>query len=139
MVDDGHTADDGSVALPPGHLLVMAGGRDGADQPVRLPKITRWIDLPGEYDGLKIRCWVNSPNRLIAELQSGEEDRIKAALCRLIIEHNGWADDDGAPLPPPTEHGFWSEIPTELAALIIQTFVEAVVARPQSLLAKPAK
>lgn len=104
--------------------------------PVRLPKITAWLDLPGEYDGLRVRVWVNCPNRLLGELTSGDNDRVRAALCRMILEHNAWADDDGEPLPSPTGAAFWDAIPTELAALMIATYVREVADRPQSLIAK---
>jgi len=116
---------------------VVADAAPLAPGGVRLPKITQWLDLPGEYDGLKFLAWINCPNRMLREFQSGDDERIRAVLTKIILSHNGWADDEGEPFPSPTTAAFWQDIPTELAALTIRVFTEAVNARPQSLLAKP--
>jgi hypothetical protein len=87
----------------------------------RLPKRLVWLDLPEEaYPGFKVKVWVNAPQRLFTGLtEATDADAIKGVLCQLIVEHNGWLDFDGNPLPPAADSRFWDEIPNELAAAVI--------------------
>lgn len=95
---------------------VVANGVNGAGPQVK--RRTVWVDLPDEYEGFKFELWVNSPTKLWMELNSGDEARAQAAAEKLVLAHNGWRDFDGNEYPPPSEAGFWEEIPTELAGCI---------------------
>lgn len=95
---------------------------------VRIPRRTEWMVLPWRdlfpddpepAGGLRFRCWVTYPRRLIDDIRSGDEDRMKAALRQIVLEHNGWIGDDGNPLPPATDERFWDEIPDSIGGAII--------------------
>lgn len=90
------------------------------------PQIQRrekWIDLPDEYAGFRLKIWVNAPTKLWMAVNSasngGSESEAQKAIEKIVLEHNGWRDFDGRPYPPPTSAEFWQEIPTELAACIL--------------------
>lgn len=85
----------------------------------RLPRTIQWMDLPPPYDEMKIRVWVNFPNELAQEISSGDKEKVQNAVRQIFIEHNDWEDQDGNPLPPTSEEGFWAKIPTELAATMV--------------------
>ena len=101
------------------------------------PQIQRrekWVDLPDEYPGFRVRIWVNSPTRLWADLGSGDEQAGQKAAKKLVLEHNGWLDFDGNPYPPPSETAFWEEIPTELAACIMAVAQAEIQKLPNSIM-----
>jgi hypothetical protein len=78
-----------------------------------------WVELPTEYEGFKFRVWLNAPSRLWTELTGESEAASLTALRSLVLEHNGWRDEEGQPYPPASEARFWEEIPTELAACVL--------------------
>lgn len=86
----------------------------------RLPRRELWLELPQEeYPGFRIKLWVNYPRRLNSELSAGSNERMLEALQQIVLEHNGWLDIEGEPLPPATSAEFWQIIPDELAAAVI--------------------
>lgn len=91
----------------------------GATSGPRLPRREVWIDLPPEYEGCRIKVWVNYPRRLNDELASQETERVSRALRQIVVEHNSWSESDGTPLPSATTPEFWQAISDELAATII--------------------
>ena len=105
---------------------------------LRIPKRETWVALPEEYPGFRIKLWINAPKRVVDTLSQGEEGA-RAMLRQCVTEHNGWLDEDGAPLPQPTQDGFWDTIPTELATLIITLYQEAVFALPNSILSRKSR
>lgn len=105
----------------------------------RIPKRIDWVDLPQEYAGFRARIWINYPQRLVGEITSGDTSRMTAALAQIVLEHNGWLDDEGQPFPPPTTQAFWEAIPTELAA-VLMALINAEASRlPNSLTARPRR
>jgi hypothetical protein len=40
-------------------------------------------------------------------------------LQKIVVEHNGWCDEEGVPSPPANTDAFWDAIPDELAATLI--------------------
>jgi hypothetical protein len=100
------------------HLSIVSNGTAPPAGP-RIPRREEWLELPEEYAGFKVLVWVNYPRRLNDELSSGDQERIKAALLKVVLAHNDWCDEDGAPLPRASDEGFWEAIPDELAASII--------------------
>jgi hypothetical protein len=87
------------------------------------PQIQRrekWVDLPEEYEGFKIKIWVNAPTRLWAAIgRAGDnEEAAQDAAQKIVMEHNGWLDYDGEPFPAANTKEFWEAIPTELAGVI---------------------
>lgn len=130
-----------------GELAVTTNGTAPAGElPVatpgpRMPKRLRWIDLPsvdnsGEeaYPGFRVKLWVNYPAALLNEIRSGEHPRVKAALQKIVLEHNGWCDDEGTPFPPTDAEDFWEVVPTELAAIVISYIQTETVKLPNSML-----
>jgi len=90
-----------------------------------VPRRYQWFDLPEEqYPELRIKLWVNYPSSINKTLTTRDQDEQRAALCKIVLEHNGWrkVDDDGTdagPYPPANTPEFWDEIPDELAAVIL--------------------
>ena len=125
----------------------------------RIPRRELWLDVP-EYPGFRAKMWANHPQRLARDLQSKDVERIASALSAIVLEHNGWCDEEGDPYPPAgelreiaesvTEDGpdgapitrtvnrieypFYEAIPTELAVLLIVLINEAATTLPNSLL-----
>lgn len=77
------------------------------------------VDLPPEYEGFKVKIWVNAPTKLWAALNGGNEAVMRESLGQIVVEHNNWLDFDCKPYPPASDPAFWDEIPTELAACIL--------------------
>jgi hypothetical protein len=100
---------------------------------LRIPRREVWADLPEEYAGFRVKLWINYPRRLQDDLRSGDTERVSAALSQLVLEHNGWQDEDGTPLPPTTDPTFWQAIPDELAAVVIITVNREAQRLPNSL------
>jgi len=105
------------------------------------PRVRRrevWADLPSEaaesYPDFRMKLWANFKRSLLDEINSGDNDRVSAALCRIVLEHNGWYDEDGQPYPPASTAAFWDAIPTELAALIVIVIQREATRLPNSLL-----
>jgi len=76
-----------------------------------------WLELPPDsgYFGFRFKAWINYPAQLQRDMQSSDEDKARAALMKIVLEHNGWVDFDGNEYPPATDPRFWDEIPNELA------------------------
>lgn len=93
---------------------------------LKMAKRTAWVDLPGRdedgqeaYPGFKVKIWVNYPSGLIQEVRSGDSERAKTALKKIVLEHNGWGDIEGNEFPEAQTDEFWEAIPNELAAAVI--------------------
>lgn len=78
-------------------------------------RIFDWIEpAPEEYPGFKIYMWMNHPQSLVQEVQSGWAARVYPALMKAIKEHNGLTieveedvmepvlDAEGTPIIDPT-------------------------------------
>ena len=80
------------------------------------------------------RPYTIGPDEDIREAaRSGDADRGFAALGQIVLEHNGWCDEDGVPYPPPGERAFWDAIPTELASVVIVLVQREAQRLPNSL------
>lgn len=107
------------------------------------------LTMPGEYgdNGFRLKVWSNYPHGLANDISGGDEERQAAALSQIILEHNGWCDEAGAPYPllapapMAAREGddqfedarsaflrFWDAIPQELA-LAISTAIGVEVSR----------
>jgi hypothetical protein len=76
----------------------------------RIPMHTEWLPLPGDWGeaGMKVLVWTDYPNRLWAKLQNpGNANGLEQTLRALVLEHNGWREADGTPLPDAQADGFW--------------------------------
>lgn len=96
--------------------------------PVMPGRTEKWLTLPAPYGDtdppMKIKAWVNFPNKYSDDLASGDEELIYEAWSKIIVEHNDWCDEDGDPLPK-LERGdadklrrFWGLISNECAQVI---------------------
>lgn len=116
----------------------------------RMPgRKTVTLTMPGDYGdaGFKLKIWANYPHALANDISSGDDDRQAAALSQIILEHNGWCDEDGVavpqlhPAPMSAREGddafedarsaflkFWDCVPQELA-LAISTAIGVEVSR----------
>lgn len=107
------------------------------------PQIQRrekWVDLPEEYAGFKIKVWVNAPTRLWSAIgqaaNSGDEGAAQDAAQKIVLEHNGWLDFDGEPYPPANTSEFWAAIPTELAGVVFALVQYEMGNLPNSIAAR---
>lgn len=99
-----------------------------------LQRREQWVDLPQEeYPYFKVKLWVNYPQKLNADLNSGDQERMAAALGRIVLEHNGWCDEETRPYPPASERAFWEAIPDELAAVLLVLVRQESLKLPKSL------
>lgn len=102
----------------------------------RIQKREKWIDMPVEYEGFKVKVWVNTPSKIWTDITSGEEDLAQQAAAKMVLEHNGWLDFDGNPYPDAQDPEFWKEIPTELGACILAAARAEIQNLPNSLAPK---
>jgi hypothetical protein len=97
----------------------------------RAPRIEDTIDLDGYgYPGHQVRVWLNFPQKLFAQMQSGTQEAMVAALSRIVLAHNGWLDEDGVPYPPPSDPAFWEAVPTHQAVALLRAIVTRVTQAP---------
>jgi hypothetical protein len=124
------------------HSLPPDRGTSGQDTHVhdlpvptgpRIPRTLEWLDLPDDYEGFRFRVWVTYPGKLNTELRSGDQDRMRAALGLIVVEHNGWLDQDGNLLPGASDPAFWDALPDELAAAMIVLVTERTSRLPNSM------
>ncbi len=102
----------------------------------RITPLAEWIELPAEaYPGFKVKIRSNFPQRLANEIASGDSARAVAALQAIVLEHNGWCDEDGVPLPPASDPGFWEHpgLPTHLAVTVLSLVNQVASTPPNSL------
>lgn len=119
---NGHESRNGAIAVA-GDVLPQTA--------LPMQRKERWLPLhPTEYPGWEIKVWLNYPRRLRdAAFYSGTDPQQKeerlAALRRIVLAHNGWADDEGVPFPPADTEAFWEDIPDEVgSAIFLRLFVE---------------
>lgn len=104
------------------------------DAPPQVKK-TRWVAIP-EYEGWAIRMWTNFPTRVFVDMgEAKTSEDMAAILGKVLLEHNNWKDDEGMPYPPPSEAGFYEQLPPELLAILMVVVKEEAVRLPNSLLA----
>lgn len=133
----------------------VAGALAAPPSPSKLtaPRIERWVDVP-DYPGYQVRLWVNYPRALksafspldpdeVEKLEGDELDRfvaerkaqVEQALAAIVLEHNGWPDEEGNALPPPQTQGFWDDMPDQhLMNVVLSLAVNAPSQLPNSLL-----
>ena len=100
--------------------------------------------MPEPYTGFRIRAWVGYPQRLFSDLPTVDPDadpaqqaaqaqaaeaQLRAALRQILLEHNGWQDDDGE-LPPPTTDAFYARCPTHLFNTTLAVVRQAATTPP---------
>lgn len=85
----------------------------------------KWVIVHAEdYPGFAIKIWVNHPRYLAQDFRHIDATIQKTALNKVILEHNGWLDEEDKLIPQPNqelepgEPDFWDVIPDELAALL---------------------
>ncbi len=91
----------------------------------QIPRREAWLDVP-EYPGFKLKLWLNYPRRLLDTLSEGDEAAKRDALLRIVLEHNGWRDEEGQPYPLASSPEFYAAIPTELAIVVVLLAVDEV-------------
>lgn len=100
--------------------------------PLVFPRHERWVDVP-EYPAFQVRLWTNYPAETFRDLHSEDEQVFGEAFRQVVLEHNGWPDPDGVPMPPATDPAFWDALPNELAALVVVLARQAPYQLPNSL------
>lgn len=111
-------------------VMTIDPGPAGTYAGPQIPRREVWLALPGEYSDFRVKVWRNFPQRLKADLRSGDPATVLAAMTRIVVEHNDWRDDEGAPYPPASEPAFWEAIPDELAMIIGNALMEEVKKLP---------
>lgn len=121
----------------------------GARSALTAPRIERWVDVP-DYPGYRVRLWVNYPRALrsafeppdLGELEgealagyvAERKAAIEQAIGAIVLEHNGWPDEDGAVLPQPPDPTLWDRIDQHLANVVLALAYQAPAQLPNSLL-----
>jgi hypothetical protein len=109
-------------------------GPPGSPSSGSVPQVRRreaWVELPEPYAGFKFRLWLSAPS---ATWLAVEGAGAYEALSQLVLEHNGWRDEDGVVYPPPSEPAFWTAIPTELAGCVVAASQAEMAKLPNSLM-----
>jgi hypothetical protein len=85
---------------------------------------------------MHMHVWTNYPYRIWKALQGlAEAGGLDAALQATVIEHDGWLDDEGNPLPPAHTPGFWwlDQVSPELVGVVIATLLDVPRQYPKGL------
>lgn len=108
---------------------------DGADQVI--PDRVLRIALPAPWAHLRIYGWFDYPKDVAdrmttVEGESTEEtqQRVMEVLREVIVQHDGWKDRTGKPLPQPSSAKFWDLIPNPLATAIVRQYFAMVKRNP---------
>lgn len=138
---NGSSVDVSPQALPPPLVKHLPGGG------VSWGKKLVWMEMPEGYEGMKVRVWVNYPNKFDTDIQSRDNEVMRSALKLIFLEHNGWvtpeelelAEVQGRtpiPLASPTEDQFWFDAPNELVGAMILLLNRETVKLPNSMMAR---
>lgn len=84
----------------------------------KMPKRIVSIPLPEPYQDFSITAWLNFPRTVKDDLNSGVEERVRAALMQIVVGHD-LVDYDGRSYPPASDPEFWSEIPNDTGLVIV--------------------
>jgi hypothetical protein len=106
-------------------MKLLEGGK------VEIKKKTRDVELSGEFEGLKLKLWINIPVRLFGEFQELSEmevgfsqmEKLCEVLSQIILEWNL----DGAP-----SKGSLMELPVDLLTAITKEFTTEIGAVPNT-------
>lgn len=121
----------------PRHLEEAIQGVDFRPMPPR-PAEAEAPETPDEEGVARraeaLRRWTAD----ITAWQAEREASMRAALGRVVLEHNGWRDYDppdgtGLVLPPPQDPGFWDAIPQELMNTLLALRQQKADELPNSL------
>ncbi len=96
------------------------------------PRVKRrevWVDLSSEYEQFRFRLWLNPPLRVSIRLRLRAVD----ACTAMFLEHNGWCDSEGQPMPQPTTPEFWLVAPSELIGMMIALAEQEMQKLPNSI------
>lgn len=99
----------------------------------RIQRREKWLELPDEYSGFKVKIWLNAPTKYWTALGSEDDREALDGMQQIVLEHNGWLDFDGEPYPPASDPALWEEVPTELAATVLAAAQAAMTDLPNSL------
>jgi len=88
-------------------------------------KRTATIKLSGDYKGLQVDVWLNSPKGVLRDLSSSDTKVADRALCAFIVGHN-FVCDDGTPLPTPLTPRDLDVLDNLLQTRIVRAGVEAI-------------
>ena len=93
----------------------------------------RWISLGDDeiYPGFEMKVWVNPSHIAKRMAEWGDEAGIQFFKL-VVLEHNGWADEDGQPYPPVSDPAFFDALPQEMGNLMSAAIKEAFSAVPNS-------
>lgn len=104
----------------------------------RMPRRTAWVELPDEYGaaGMEMRVWTNYPHGIANALRGLKgTDAFKEALAAVVLEHNGWRDADGNPLPDARSEDFWwsDGVSDELVGVVLAILGDVPQRYPKGL------
>jgi hypothetical protein len=115
------------------------------------PRIERWLDVP-DHPGYRVKLWINYPRILrdafkpidpdelegmdeetLEQFGTEKKNQVMDALAAIVLEHNGWPDEDGNVLPQPTDPTIWDRADQHLANVVIVLARQAPSQLPNSL------
>ena len=86
----------------------------------KLPIRSKVLELDGEWEGWQFTARLNTPLQAVADIASGDVDRMMKGLARIVLAWN-FVDEEGEPMPPPDEHTI-GLLPMDLVNVISARF-----------------
>jgi len=72
-----------------------------------------------------VTAWVNFPKQLVRDLNSRDEEKVVAALCRIIVSHD-LVDEESAPYPPASGPAFWEIISNDVGKPMVDAVMDQI-------------
>ena len=132
------------MGSPVDRVAATAGSKErinGVTEAVRTAVRTAEIDLGGDYDGWRVTMRLNPSTAVWDDFSSGDTERYDSALAVLILDWN-FVDDNGNPLPLPSEGLDWSIAPFDLKLVVTNAYSARMqermsLGKPQSTISEP--
>ena len=99
---------------------------------LRIQREEAWVALPAPYEDFRLRVVTDLSWKAVVDLSSGDPARAMAAARGVILEHNGWQDAGGFPLPQPSDEQFWDLVPIKMLLAALDAIAQEVSRHPNS-------
>ena len=92
----------------------------------RLAVRIKEVHLNGEFQGWSFVCRTNVPWSVLEGMQSGNYERIRDELAKILISWD-FVDEEGRPMPKPSPESI-SALPFDLMTAVLEGATEAIMA-----------
>jgi len=96
-----------------------------------MPIKTAKIELEDDWEGWNFIARTNPTLGMFADAASGNFDRMAEALSTMVVEWN-FVDEEGNPLPQPSEEGATSMLPLDLTSVVISAIMDRIAKLPNA-------